>query len=617
MTAMRQALAFADLGAGRTSQSGAAEFGEIRPRLQPTPTRSSRLKLRIGGFATLIDALEYAARGETGFNFYSGRGELIETLSYARLRDRAEAVARRLLWLGLTRGDRIALAAETNADFLAFFFGCQYAGLVPVPLPLPTGLGARQGYVQQLRRQIGGAGAKVAVGSPEIVSYLEAASEGLDLQHVGNPAFFDSLPEGTGALEPLGAGELSYLQYSSGSTRFPLGVAVPMPALMSNADHNVRHGLRVRREDRSASWLPLYHDMGLVGFVVAPLITQSSADLLPSQDFARRPLVWLDIIGRNRATVSYSPSFGYEICVRRAERVSDLSLDLSAWRAAGIGGDMIRPEVLERFSRTFAQKGFRRTAFLASYGLAENTLAVSFAPLDRGIEVDVVDRRRLAEDKIAVPVGPAEGDASDRRAFARCGRPLPSHQAEIRDEDGRPLPDRRVGRIFIKGPSLMAGYFDQPEATAQVITPDGWLDTGDMGYTIKGELVITGRSKDLIIVNGRNIWPQDIEWAVEQLAGLRSGDVAAFSLDEERGSESVVVLVHCRIADEGEIRSLVREIKGVVNRTAAVDCEVVPVPPRSLPQTSSGKLSRSKAKQNFLAGLLIPPARLKHTVAAE
>jgi fatty-acyl-CoA synthase len=204
----------------------------------------------------------------------------------------------------------------------------------------------------------------------------------------------------------------------------------------------------------------------------------------------------------------------------------------------------------------------------------------------------------------------------DSRAFALCGQPLPGHALEVRGEDGRPLPDRRVGRIFIKGPSLMAGYFNQPEATRQVITEDGWLDTGDMGYLVNGSIVVTGRSKDLIIVNGRNIWPQDIEWAVEQLPGLRSGDVAAFSLDDGGPGESVIVLVQCRTGNPAEIEALSREIKGVVNRTAAVDCAVVPVPPRSLPQTSSGKLSRSKAKQNYLAGLYNPAAPAE-SLAAE
>jgi fatty-acyl-CoA synthase len=592
MTPHRTALA--------TALDHIAEPGVATERLRlrrPTPTRNLHLRQRIGGFTSLAQALDYAANGETGYNFYSGRGELIKSLPYGELRGQAEIAARRLTSLGLKRGERIALLAETTPEFLALFFGCQYAGLIPVPLPLPTGLGARQGYVQQLQRQIAGAEARAAFASEELSAYLQAAVEGAEMLFTGTPQALADVPESMRPLRPLGEGDLSYLQYSSGSTRFPLGVAVPMRALMNNAGHNAKSGLRVGPEDRSVSWLPLYHDMGLVGFVVSPLVAQCSVDLLPSQEFARRPLVWLDLMSRNRSTISYSPSFGYEICVRRAERVSDLSLDLSSWRAAGIGGDMIRPEVLARFSETFARHGFRRTAFVASYGLAENTLAVSFAPLGRGIETDQVDRRRLAEEKVAEPA--AAG--SDGRAFAICGKPLPEHALEVRGEDGRALPDRRVGRIFIKGPSMMAGYFNQPEATRQIITEDGWLDTGDMGYMIGGSVVVTGRSKDLIIVNGRNIWPQDIEWAVEQLPGLRSGDVAAFSVDERAG-ESVVVLVQCRTADAAEIEALASDVKGVVNRTAAIDCMVVPVPPRSLPLTSSGKLSRSKAKQYYLAG---------------
>jgi fatty-acyl-CoA synthase len=585
--------------------------GRLCP-LRPTPTRNRHLKQRVGGFSSVVEALDYAAKGEAGYNFYSGRGELIRALPYVELRNQAEATARRLLSLGFERGDRVALVAETSPEFLNLFFGCQYAGLIPVPLPLPTALGARQGYVQQLRRQIDGAGARAAFSSDELAGYIASAVEGLGLDHVGTPLGLQQVPESMRPLRPLGANDLSYLQYSSGSTRFPLGVAVPMRALMSNAGHNVGSGLNAGPEDRSVSWLPLYHDMGLVGFIMSPLVAQRSVDLLPPQDFARRPLVWLELISRNRATVSYSPTFGYDICVRRAERISDLSLDLSSWRAAGIGGDMIRAEVLERFSKTFAAHGFRRTAFLASYGLAENTLAVSFAPLGRGIEVDRIDRHRLAEENIAerAPEGP------DSRAFALCGKPLPEHQLEIRGEDGQALPDRKVGRIFIKGPSLMAGYFNQPEATQQVITADGWLDTGDMGYLIEGSVVVTGRSKDLIIVNGRNIWPQDIEWAVEQLPGLRSGDVAAFSTEESEAGEKIVVLVQCRITDAVEVEALSREVKAIVNRTAAADCTVVTVPPRSLPQTSSGKLSRSKAKHNYIAGMYRSAAPLG-SVAAE
>jgi fatty-acyl-CoA synthase len=232
--------------------------------------------------------------------------------------------------------------------------------------------------------------------------------------------------------------------------------------------------------------------------------------------------------------------------------------------------------------------------------MAETTLAISFSRLDSGVLVDTVDRRRLAEEHVAAPA--ADDGGLKSRGFVLCGKPLPGHRLEVRDGDGAPLPDRRLGRIFARGPSVMAGYFNQPEATAAVLDADGWLDTGDLGYLVEGQIVITGRAKDLIIVNGRNIWPQDIEWAVEELPKLRRGDVAAFSIEGPADEEQVVVLVQCRTSDEAARAELREEVAGAVRRSQALDCSVVLVPPHGLPQTSSGKLSRAKAKANYLAG---------------
>jgi fatty-acyl-CoA synthase len=237
--------------------------------------------------------------------------------------------------------------------------------------------------------------------------------------------------------------------------------------------------------------------------------------------------------------------------------------------------------------------------------MAETTLAVSFAPLDTGVEVDVVDRRRMAEEHVAVPA--QAGDAEQARGFVICGRPLPGHVAEIRDDGGRVLPERSIGRIFVKGPSVMAGYFEQPEATARVLNENGWLDTGDLGYTLDGHLVITGRAKDLIIVNGRNIWPQDLEWAVEELEGLRRGDAAAFAIEGQNDGEDVILLVQCRTTDAEARDALVRAVQGIVQRTAAIECKVKLIDPKGLPQTSSGKLSRARAKTNYLSGVYGPP----------
>ncbi|WP_119458556.1 fatty acyl-AMP ligase [Rhodospirillaceae bacterium SYSU D60014] len=574
--------------------------------MDPTPTTSETLPLRRADFSSLPEALDYAARGKAGLNFYAARGDLVATLPYAELRERAVATARGLIRAGLPRGARLLLIADTDPDFMVLFLACQYASILPVPVALPAGLGGRDAYVATLRRQLSGSGAVAAMAPEGFLKYLQEAAADLDVGLIGGAADFYDLPQDRVDLRPFGPDDRSYLQYSSGSTRFPLGVDVPQRALMSNCHAIVHHGLDVRPGDRGTSWLPLYHDMGLVGFMLTPLTTQMSVDYLATRDFARRPLMWLSLLSRNGGTLSYSPSFGYDLCARRLRDGSGVSLDLAPWRAAGIGGDMIQPQILSAFADAFEPHGFRRTAFTPSYGMAETTLAVSFSPVDQGIQVDSIDRRRLADDHRAEPIA---ADRENARTFVICGRPLPDHKAEIRDETGQVLPDRRLGRIFVKGPSVMAGYFDNPAATAEVLGADGWLNTGDLGYMIDGALVITGRSKDLIIINGRNIWPQDLEWAAETLPGLRRGDAAAFSIEGTNADsrEEVVLLVQCRLTDAAARANLRQEIQGTLQRTAAVECRVVLIPPHSLPQTSSGKLSRSRAKENFLNGVYPVP----------
>ncbi|MGH6932368.1 MAG: fatty acyl-AMP ligase [Dongiaceae bacterium] len=567
--------------------------------LTPTPTSSPSLPIRPADFSTLVEALEYAARGDCGLNFYSAHGELTEVLTYRELRERAIVTAQGMVRAGLPTGGRVVLVADTEPDFAILFMACQYAGLLAVPVSLPTALGSHESYVGGLRRQIQGCGAVAAAANAELISLLKEAAAGLDSILIGQPQEFYDLP-GVGAeLRPFVANGPCYLQYSSGSTRQPHGVDIPQRALASNCFAISNYGLQIRLNDRCVSWLPLYHDMGLVGFMLTPLFCQMSVDYLKTRDFARRPLLWLSLLTRNRSTLSYSPSFGYDLCSRRASTSQGLSLDLRSWRAAGIGGDMVQPDVLARFAHTFAEYGFSQSAFVPSYGMAETTLAVSFAPLDTGVVVDYVDRRKMTDQHLAVPL-PAGTDQI--RGFVVCGEPLRGHLAEIRDTDGSSLPDRHVGRIFVKGPSLMAGYYNEPDTTSAILGDDGWLDTGDLGYTLNKQLVITGRSKDLIIVNGRNIWPQDLEWAVEELPGVRRGDTCAFSITGNGDAEQVVVLVQCRNSDPSARADLLREIDGVIRRTAAIECRIVLIEPRGLPQTSSGKLSRARAKQRYLEG---------------
>lgn len=563
----------------------------------PTPSTCS-LPMRKADFATLTEALDYAAGSERGLNFYAGNGQLRESLTYQDLRAEALSLARRLLAAGFEPGERIALVAETSGDFVRAFFAAIYAGVVPVPMPLPAAFGGREGYVAHIRGMLGTARASGLFAPSSLVGWVAEAAEGLGLRAVGAFGVLDGFAEQRIDLPTVGGDDVAYLQFSSGSTRFPSGVTVTHRSLMANARAIVEHGLRIAEGDRGVSWLPFYHDMGLVGFLLVPLTAQTSVDFLPTSEFARRPLTWLSLISRHRGTLSYSPSFGYELCARRAALSRPEGIDLSSWRAAGIGGDMIRPHILANFAETFASCGFDRRAFVPSYGMAETTLAVSFAPLDTGAETDRVDMDILEEEgRAAAPQAPG----ARARDFVLCGPPLPDHAVEIRDPDGAAVGERRLGRLFVRGPSVMSGYFDQPEETARTLSADGWLDTGDLGYRVGESLVITGRAKDLIIVNGRNVWPQDLEWSAERVSGLRSGDVAAFSVEQDE-AERIVLLVHCRLPDPEARRALKAAVTGTLRAEHGAEARVLLVPPHSLPQTSSGKLSRNRARQLFLSG---------------
>jgi fatty-acyl-CoA synthase len=573
--------------------------------MNPLPTRNSRLAWRRAAFRSVPEMLDHAAGGETGITFYNVRGEILSTLSWRDVQGRAQVAARRLIGAGFARGERLLITADTWPGFFDLFFGAQYAGLLPVPVSIPVGVGGKDAYLEQLRRQLVASGAVAALGLDDLAGFLgEAATESPAVRLHGGLGALDALPEKPVDLRPLGPDELCYIQFSSGSTRHPHGVQITQHALMANlAGITGPSGLDVVAGDRAVSWLPLYHDMGLIGFLMAPLSAQLSIDYLTPRDFARRPAQWLNLISRNRSTIAYSPSFGYDLAARRAANQVSADLDLSCWRHAGIGGDMIRPDVLERFAETFAPARFDARAFIPSYGMAEVCLAITFCPHDRGVRTDRVDRVALAESQRAEP---ANGEAHRSRRFVLCGKVLPGHQLEVRSPGGRVLADRDVGRIFVKGPSIMPGYFAEPAATHEVLSDDGWLDTGDLGYTLNDEVVVTGRAKDLIIVNGRNIWPQDIEWAIEARRVVKNGDAAAFSIDTTEG-ERVVVAVLARVSGEEARQALARDVAGAVRETVAVDCDVVLVPPSlGLPTTSSGKLSRARTKANYLAGLYSP-----------
>ena len=595
-----------DAKAGVNGQGEAAETGDL---LRPTPRLNHDLAQRAGDFATLPEALDYAARGVTGFNFYSPRGRLEHVVSYAVLRDRAIATARRLLSLGLKRGDRVAVVAETAPEFMEVFFGCQYAGLIPCPMPYTMYIGGRDAYVDRVAGMLRAASASVAISPVELRDFVAEAAAKCGTEVVLTHAELASLPGFEGELEPFRPHEEAYIQYSSGSTSDPKGVLTSQAAITANGRATLVHGMRIRPDDRAFSWLPLYHDMGLVGFCLTPMLGQVTVDYLATPSFARRPALWLQLMSENRSTIAFSPSFGYDLAARRVNGQA-AELDLSSWRIAGIGGDMVRPDVLRAFAEKMAVAGFSDHAFMPCYGMAETTLAIAISDTTGPIRVDTIDTAAYENERVARPVTSGEGVAQSR-SFVACGRPLPGYDVVIRDDAGNILGERAIGHICVRGESLMTGYFRNSVATGAAFDAEGWLSTGDMGYWLDGELVITGRSKDLILHNGRNIWPQDIEWTVEQLEGLRTDDAAAFSVEGDAGEE-IVVLVQCRLHDAEAQEELRRRVEGALRQTIGAECNVVLVPPRSLPFTSSGKLSRAGAKRMYLSGELADVARPNH-----
>ncbi len=567
--------------------------------LTPTPN-DCPLPRRRADFATLTEAIDYAARSEKGLNFHDMRGTLERAYPFAELRADALAMANRLVAAGIGKNDRVALVAQTGPEFAALFCACVYAGAWPVPLPLPTTFGGRENYIEQLGVQLESCDPKLLLYPAEIAEMGAAAArqQGCQGESWEEFALRDAREA---ALPEARPDDICYLQYSSGSTRFPTGVAVTHQALLHNL-YGHAAGVNLGANDRVVSWLPWYHDMGLVGCFLSPIANQVSCDYLRTEHFARRPLAWLDLVSRNPGnTLSYSPTFGYDICARRISSQSHVSerFDLSRWRTAGNGADMIRPDVMQCFVNAFSQAGFKASAFTPSYGLAEATLAVTVMPPGEGIRVELVEEERLSGQ-------PRNLERPARyRAIVNCGKALPGMEVEIRGENGQRKGDHQIGKVWCRGKSVMHSYFRNEEATRDSLV-DGWLDTGDMGYMAGDYLFIVGRAKDMIIINGKNHWPQDIEWAVEQLPGFNHGDIAAFSIETDTGEEAPAVLVHCRVSDPEERIKLRDQIADKVRSVTGMACVVELIPPRTLPRTSSGKLSRAKAKRLYLAGEIEP-----------
>ncbi|CAM3789384.1 fatty acyl-AMP ligase [Litorimonas haliclonae] len=566
--------------------------------LAPTPTDRGQ-PIRHSDFATLCDGLDYAAQGKTGLNYFDGKAKLKTVLTYRELRERSIDLAYRLVKFA-PKNSRIGLAAVSTPEFAVLFFACQYAGLVPAPLPLPVTLGGRGSYERQLQR-MADTGDFHALFTPESMEPI--MSSALNDQAIPVLTFgdVDKLPKGN-KLRKFNEDDLCYIQYSSGSSSSPKGIIGTQSTVSANCHAITKHGLQINETDRATSWLPLYHDMGLIGFMLAPLMSQLTVDFIDPQDFTRRPMTWLQLINDHKGTLSYSPTFGYELCVRRWR--DDRELDLSSWRAAGIGGDMVRPEPLTEFEELFGPMGFDKGAFTPSYGLAETTLAASFAPLGQGLKKHTIDMDRYERTTEAVTATDLT-PAAARRTFVACGTVLPDHEIEIRDFQNNILRGSKVGRICLRGPSVSPGYFRNSQATEAAFTKEGWLDTGDLGYWLDNQLVVTGRSKDLILWHGRNIWPQDIEWAAQAAAPHRCGRACAFAIGGAGDEKQIMLLLECRTRDPKLLDEIFKAVTAAIRLEVGVPVRLQLVPKSTMIVTSSGKLSRARVKEKFVSGGII------------
>ncbi len=514
--------------------------------------------------------------------------------------------------LGLKKGDRVALILPQAEDFVLCFFGAIRAGIVPVPIYPPLGLGQLQGYLYNTRHIVGKSGARALVTTAQIKRLLgtvQAACPALE-----EVVAVEGIRESLEALRPekIALSDVAFLQFTSGSTSRPKGVSITHDNLAHNIRCIMELGLRIRPgEDVGVSWLPLYHDMGLIGFVLAPVMHQVSIVFLPPLLFLKRPASWFQAITRHKGSIAYAPNFAYALSVKRIRDKDLEGVDLSSWRVAGCGAEPIRPETLESFVSTFAKVGFRKEALLPSYGMAEATLAISFTPAEQGMKTLTVRGAKLWESG-HVEVVPDEDEDAVR--LVSCGAKFPGHDVAVfdaADETSQsPLGPDRVGELRIQGPSVMAGYWEDVERTREAFA-GAYLRTGDLGFLHDGDVYICGRSKEVVIVNGRNYYPQDMEWEASKVAGVRKGNVIAFGARDpsgiERDRERVVVAFEMQDAEQVErAQSVAQGVRKAVQEGMGLTVDdVVPVVPGALPKTSSGKLQRSRTRELYEAGELV------------
>ena len=544
----------------------------------------------------LLQRIERSAARGTSVTFVVGGSE--DVVSWGELHEQAKVYAAALQARGVRPGDHVALLSPTTRSLVTAIQGTWLAGGTIVVLPLPMRLSSIDEFVAQTRRRIQHADAGLVVVDPELAAFM--TPEPGDPPMVG----FDDLAGGDArrwVRPPDDPGRLAILQFTSGSTSDPKGVMLPDRVLCANLDGVAEAATLDPDDDVLVSWLPLYHDMGLVGLLTLPMSTGARLVLGAPQDFTAKPARWMEWMSTYGGTATAGPNFSWVLATRALARSEPL--DLSRLRVALNGAEPIDPDQVEAFVAAGRRHGLRPEAVFPAFGMAEVAIGGTFPEPMSGMVTDCVDRRVLETERYAAPVDPG---ADGSRRLPLLGRPVPGLEIRIVDPDtGIPLREREVGELEIRGTSVTPGYYRRPDANSQLFR-DGWLRTGDLAYLLDGQLVMCGRIKDVIIVGGRNLFPEDVERAVGQLEGVRAGNVIAFGADGDRGRESLVVVAESRAVDD-DVATLRRLVAERVRDAVGVPArDIVLVAPGTLPKTSSGKLQRSLCRRQYRDGRLAP-----------
>ncbi|HET9751734.1 MAG TPA: fatty acyl-AMP ligase [Myxococcales bacterium] len=541
---------------------------------------------------------------DRGFTFVGAKGPGEDLfVSFHALRLAAQRRAAHYLASGLQPGDRVALIVPEGEHFIPAFLGGLWAGLIPVPLYPPVSLGKLDAFMDALVSILNVARPRVLVTTDRVGKVLWSAVGRIpSIEKVLGAEELSREP--ASALPPAAEvkdGDVAFLQFTSGSTALPKGVMVTHGSLAANCSAIVHEGLQADLEkgnDVAVSWLPLYHDMGLIGFVIAPICYRIPTVFIPTLSFIKNATLWMETLSRHKGTMTFAPNFAYALVTKRAKPEQIARWDLSPMRVFGCGAEPINAATLRAFVEAMKPAGLRPEAMLPCYGMAEATLAMSFMPLHEPVRTDRIDPDRYHADRKAVPV--ADGGAA--LEVVNCGRTFSGHEICAQDEHGGILPDRQVGELCFRGPSVSAGYWENPEATRAAFR-DGWLHTGDLGYVADGEVYVSGRIKDILIVNGRNYYPQGIEWVVDEIPGVRRGSSVVFTRPG-KASEEVVVAVESRAADQAAQALKAQIVTRVSEEFQLAVADVALAPPGTLPKTSSGKLQRRKTREQYLAGTI-------------